>query len=221
MRLNPTSERGFTLVEVLVVLAILALVLVGVAELFAISRQTLGVVSTYSNFLGNARLALTPMARDLRTAGFDPTGTNRFGFRDWTPSIAEMAAGAPPSFTAVATATSILFSLDADRNGNVANSGVGDNAEERVGFLRDGNTLVRTTDGTTPAAGLPPVARNVTGLQFAYFDANGTAIPTNLPMTETQRRAIRRIQVTVTFTEVASDVTRTHTVVTDIMSRNL
>lgn len=202
------ATRGFTLIETLITVAILAVVLGGVYQLFLVGYRTQAVVSTDSSFLDNARRAVDAMAKDLHVAGLDPTGAGVFGFRD------------SGGFAPVATEARILFSLDEDRDGTLDA-----NALERVGFLLNGTTLVRTMDGVNPAAGLPPVARDVASLRFEYFDASDNPIP-NPPgatytLTAAQRRNIRRIRVTVTYSGTAGSLARTYSVTTDIRGRNL
>ncbi len=202
------ATRGFTLIETLITVAILAVVLGGMYQLFLVGYRTQAVVSTDSTLLDNARRAVDAMADDLRMAGLDPTGAGAFGFRQ------------SGGFVPVAAESRILFSLDEDRDGTLDG-----NALERVGFLLNGTTLVRTTDGTNPAAGLPPVARNVASLQFEYFNASDNPIPnppgTTYTLTAAQRLNIRRIRVTVTLSGTGGGVARIYPVTTDIRGRNL
>ena len=203
-----TRPPGFTLIEALIVTAILALVLLSLFQLFGEGYQGQATVSTDSALVDNARRALDQMARDLRSAGLDPVGSGIFGFRT--------SAG----FTPVASESRILFGLDADRDGTLAA-----NPQEQVGFRLNGTNLVRTMDGVTPAAGLPPVATNVSSLRFEYFDASDTPIPSpagaTYTLTDAQRLNIRRIRFTITHSGTAGTQARTYTVTTDIRGRNL
>lgn len=207
-RQAPLSGRGFTLVEGLIVVAILSLVLAGVIQLFLGGYRGQAAISTDSDFLDNARRAVGTMAKDIRVAGLDPTGAGVFGFKG--------SAG----FMPIATESRVLFGLDQDRDGTLDAD-----ALERVGFFLSGTTLVRTMDGVSQAAGLPPVARNVASLRFEYFDASDNPIP-NPPgatytLTAAQQLNIRRIRITVTFSATAGGLARNYQVTTDVRGRNL
>jgi len=198
------------MVEMMVTVGLIGLLMLGMEGMMRAGSQTIGRVTNYSNFLSDARMSLVPMTKDLRQAGVDRTGAGIFGFQDWAGS----ATPAIPAFTAAARANSILVSRDVDEDGLID-----DNDQERIGFLLSGGNLVRTRNGTT-SSGLRPLATDVTGLTFQYFNASGAAL-TPLPLTAANRQAIRQVRITVTFSKTRNQTTTTHTTTTDVRPRNL
>jgi prepilin-type N-terminal cleavage/methylation domain-containing protein len=105
-----SSNRGFTLVEVLVSLAILTLVSLGVAQLFA--------VSTKANWIARGQTSSTALAEQkmeqLRslTWGFDSTGTG-LPVSDTSSNLAYT----PPTSNGGGLNPSPSDSLDANRSG--------------------------------------------------------------------------------------------------------
>ena len=93
----------------------------------------------------NLRAAMYYMAREIRMAGYDPTGSNLFGFTN-------------------AISNSISFTMDEDENG------VFSGATETVSYRYDApeNTLKRNDGG-----GFRDIAENISGLNFVYYDQNG------------------------------------------------
>lgn len=202
-------QRGASLVELVVALPLFFVVLLGVYLLYEASEATTARAATDAALQGSGRHALDEMARFLRMAGADPTGAGTFGFR--------AAAG----FTPLATESRILFTLDADGDGVLANS-----SGERVGFALFGSDLRRTLDGVTPLPGLPPLARDVRGLRFGYFTAAEVPLP-NPPgptytLTVPERMAIRRVTIQLTLSAAApGQAPRLYTLTTDVRPRNL
>jgi prepilin-type N-terminal cleavage/methylation domain-containing protein len=64
------SSRGMTLVELIVVMAILSVVMMAVMSLFIPMHQSTAAQTQVSDVQSNLRLALNTMTRDLLTAGF-------------------------------------------------------------------------------------------------------------------------------------------------------
>jgi len=64
------SSRGMTLVEMIVVMAILSVVMMAVMSLFIPMHQSTAAQTQVSDVQSNLRLALNTMTRDLLTAGF-------------------------------------------------------------------------------------------------------------------------------------------------------
>jgi type IV pilus assembly protein PilW len=71
---------GFTLIETLLALTISGLVLGGLFHLFIIQPQLSEAQDTLRDMVQNVRVALEVMTRELRMAGYNPTGANFNGF---------------------------------------------------------------------------------------------------------------------------------------------
>ena len=68
--LYPVSRQaGLTLVEILVALGVSAVLLTGVAQIYATSKQTYRVTDAVARMQEGARYAMDIMARDIRSAG--------------------------------------------------------------------------------------------------------------------------------------------------------
>ncbi len=142
MRLS--RDGGFSLPELLVSLAILGLVLGGVFGVLRTGLIAYGWGAARVDAQQSARIALDRMARELRGAGYDPTGAG----------LAPIAAASPASIT---------FQKDA------GSAGVPQPATITF-VLRPGDTVLRRDAG---AGGAQPIIDNVRRLSFTYFDPAG------------------------------------------------
>lgn len=134
------DQAGFSLAELLVVVAILGLVMGGTGTLLAASQQGYALGAARVEAQQAARVGLERMARELREAGYDPTGA---GF-------AAIEAAEP---------TRVVFRRDLNGNGVI------DPTRERVSFLLRGTVLRRDAGG-----GAQPLVEGVRRLTFTYYD---------------------------------------------------
>jgi type IV pilus assembly protein PilW len=79
------NQAGFTLVEVLVVVALVSLVFGTIYDVFATLNRSYTSENVKANLQQTGRIALEFMAQDIRLAGLDPLGTA-------TAGIVEIAA---------------------------------------------------------------------------------------------------------------------------------
>lgn len=172
-----TANAGFTLVELLVGLAVAALVLAAATLGFQVGSQTLQGASRQAEAQQNARWTVERMITEIRGAGYDPTAT-------------------PPTYNfdpiVNQTATSLTLQSDFNGTGVLDPPGVCDPTAvtERVGYRMVGSVLFRSTDppaNTCESA----IAGGVSSLSFGYLDADGNVA--------TAPSTIRTVAVSVTM----------------------
>ena len=134
-------QRGFTLVELLVAMAISSIVLVSMVAFFTAQKRSYTRDTATADLQQVVRAGIDFMSDNIRMAGLDPLQTGNFGIE---------AAGA----------TGITFTADLDMNGqiDVSNS-------ERIAYALNGNQVQQTVGGVTE-----PLVDNVTNIAFTYRD---------------------------------------------------
>src|SRR5213593_4084679 len=142
---------GYSLAELLVALGLLGLVMAATAMLLQSGLAAWGWGAGRGEAQQSARVALERMARELKEAGYEPTGA---GFK----------------VLLVAEPTRVVFQRDLNGNGVI------DPTRERVTYLlRAGESTLRRDAG----GGAQPIADGVRRFALAYFDARGA--PTREP----------------------------------------
>ena len=162
-------NKGFTLVEILIAIAIAGVVMAGIYSAYSSQQRSYIVQEQVAGMQQNLRAAMDLMEREIRMAGYDPTGGA--GAKIITADIAELQfridvngdgdftkPGSPPGND---TNEQIRYALklDADRDGIADGSPCG---------------LGRATWGS----GLMPVAENIDALNFVYLDKDGNPTTT-------------------------------------------
>lgn len=153
-----TDERGFTLVEMIVAMAVLGLMGFATVNLFkaqhqATQRQNAGVEATQ-----NARAGLDMLVRELRNAGYDPRETSG-------ATITTLKA------------EDIAWTADLNEDGDVDDFGATGDESVRYYFDSAAGTLVREADGVAT-----PVVDGVNDFSLRYLDyqGNDTTDPTQV-----------------------------------------
>lgn len=149
-RLTRINNRGFTLAELLIGLFVSAIVMTTILSAYYSQNKSYAVQEQVAAMVQNLRAAMDIMIREIRMAGYDPTGTANAGI-------------------VTANTTSINITEDLDGDGSVAgdenityaladSDGDGDNDLERNNNL---------------------IAENIDALDFLYLDEtnNPTAVP--------------------------------------------
>lgn len=169
------NEQGFTLIEVVIGLAI-SLILMGVAvTIFNVQRKSYSMQEQVTEMQQNVRAAMDTMVREIRMSGYDPTGAG---------------------FAGIGTNTTTLLQILADLDGNGTTTGTHEDITYRYYNTNDATyprKIKRKTEGTT----FQPFAENIEGCNFLYYDGNG--------IITTTASNIRQIQITITGRTSKSD----------------
>ncbi len=144
------NEQGFTMVELVVGLAISLILLGIVVKIFLVQQRAYNVQAQLSEMQQNIRAATDMIVRETKMAGYDPT-----------------EAG----FNGITYATDTLRILT-DINGDDDT----DDPNEDITYSYDaGNFQIDRDIG----GGGQPLAENIQAFTFSYLDANGTTTTTS------------------------------------------
>jgi type IV pilus assembly protein PilW len=147
--LKEPKTGGFTLVELMVTLAIGMVVMAAVTTTFISQTRFYSAQEQINEMEQNARGALDVITRELKMAGYKPTGL--------------ALTGIGYSFT--------QLQIQADLNGNGAITPVGTEPNEIITYVFDStNKQITRQDGTAAAQVL---ADNITAFTFNYLKADG------------------------------------------------
>lgn len=143
------SDKGFTLIEVIIALCLSLMVMGAVYSTYITHNESSVVQGQVAEMQQNLRAAVYMMEKEIRMAGFNPTGKN--------PN--------PFGITTAAT-NSITFAVDFNGDGAL-------DADETITYSIPAGTtdLTRTVGVAAPVSAL--LAENIQALGFAYaFDDN-------------------------------------------------
>ena len=165
------GRRGLTLVELMVAIAAFGVAMTVVYTFMTNSRRHYTRMSQRVEYQQAARAVLNLMAREVRSAGCDPA---QAGF----------------AHLPLADATALQLRMDLNGNGAIE---VTEPAEDVTYTFVGGNNELTRDSG----AGAQTVLRNVTALDFRYFDAGGNAL-TTLPLSAADRQLVRFVEIDIT-----------------------
>ncbi len=207
---NPIqNQSGFTLIELMVSLAIFGVVLTGVVVMFTSTGKQHTGQEMMMELSQDIRAVKNIMVDELRSAGCNPDKAERMGFLDDGDDRYDTDSN------------SIHFTRDVD-------NGDGDQYYEPDGDAGDPNENIRyyrtsdacvpgvpagaillATDTVTPGClrrntgtgsaggGGMPLAKNITSLQFRYFDSTNAEIGPDTLNTPAKLDNIRTVAVTI------------------------
>ena len=167
-------QQGFTLVELIVAMAMAGIVIGAIYSTYK-SQQDSYVTQTHVvEMQQNLRAALYVIGRDIRMAGFNPTGiTDLAGFEQSLPD---------GDGTETTDSTHLAFTIDNDRN-KVINA---NDDTEQIAYRLDSNRLQKYIYDTVDGWDWRTVAENIDAIDFVYLDDNGNPVDpttvTNLPL---------------------------------------
>lgn len=176
--------RGFTLVEMVLALAISTIVLAAVYSVFTIANKNFTTQNAAAQVQQNLRSAIRLMARDIRHAGLDPSGSDNFGITH-------------------ASANTISFTMDSEIGG-VFNGIVDEANWEEITYDFQGDQIIQTLyqTVTTSTADTAALISNIKEFKFKYYDSanNDLGEPGLDP---DQLADIRTVEISVTHWEPA------------------
>jgi type IV pilus assembly protein PilW len=146
--------RGFTLVEILVALAVSGIVLSGIYSTYQSQQRSYILQEEIAQVQQNLRAAMYLLTRELRMAGFNPSGSAGAGIVEggWT-------------------STSLRFTKDDNGDGDVADPG------EDLTYNLYSSGGIQKLGRKNPTQN-QPVAENIQELWFVYLDENNNVTAT-------------------------------------------
>lgn len=156
MRLK-NENKGFTLVEILVGLVVSGLVLTGIYSTYQSQQQSYILQEEMAKMQQNLRAAMYLMTRELRMAGFDPTGGANAGIvsGEWSDE-------------------SLRFTKD----DNDTDGALDDPGEDVTYYLYTSGGVKKLGRKPPDPAAVQPVAENIERLWFVYLDENNAVTTT-------------------------------------------
>ncbi len=190
------------MVELLVSLLLTSIIMAAVYSVYRVQTHSAKVQESRLEAQEYARSVLDMMVREIRNAGYAPTGAACAG-------------------VAAASAQSIQFLYDANANGVCTDS------DEDITYTFDTTGCTGSLGNITRnGSGNPLTNCNVTSFSLSYFKQDGTAL-TSLPLSAADRLTIQRVNITLTVqslkpdTEFGSQLTVTMTSNADLRNRGL
>ena len=168
-------EKGISLVELMIVTALLGLVMAGMYNMFVHQQKSYSVQDHVSAMQQNARVGLEYMVKDIRMAGYVPEGIPFDAFDPPLPTPQKPApsadvAGQP--FTdgddediEEATATSITFQADIDNDAKTETVRYALNGTDLTMEVWEWNAAASSWSGST---GPQVIAQDIENLAFTY-----------------------------------------------------
>jgi len=184
LRSAGAGRDGFTLIELIIAMALGLIVLGAMYSVFTIQNKHFSSQEQIVEMQQNARMAIEIISREIRMAGYNPKQTEgSFNFLLSTEDDDR-----------VTNQNCIAFTYDYDSDGTEDS-----NDNEQVAFLVDGGVLKRFSTG---AIEWQPLVENIEALNFAYTLSNGDNVDNP---TEDQLQDIVKVKISVTAKAAKED----------------
>ncbi|WP_456387872.1 PilW family protein [Desulfolithobacter sp.] len=174
------ADEGFTLVELMITLLISGIISVAIYSTYTSQQRVYFAQYSVAEMQQNIRAALSILARDIRMAGYDPTGNAGSGFVD-----SSLFTYGTRTVTVTTSANEIAFTADLDGDGvidvtveDIDGNGSKEMTEmEQVAYRLNGTDLERFSS-TTGIVAWQDIAENIEGLEFTYLDSDNNVTTT-------------------------------------------
>ena len=196
-------EQGFTLIELLVAMVIALVLIVSISAAFISQQKNYAVQEQVAEMIQTARASMDMMSREIRMAGYDPTGTLQRD--DPTEAGGIPFVGIPYDTTQL----EIVADVADDAGDDEGDGDTGDPNEDIVYKFYDAtdstypNQIKRRTGNGT----FQPFVENIEAFTFTYLDADGN--------TTTTTADIRQIGIVITAKTAEPDPDYSHPTYSD------
>jgi type IV pilus assembly protein PilW len=152
---KPPNNGGFTLIELMIALALGMIVMASVATTFTTQTRAYSAQEQINQMEQNARGALDIMSREIKMAGYKPNGGSVTGVVSYT-------------------STSLTIQADLNADGAISTSA---SDYEQIAYAYDSTNkkITRQVGGATAAT----LAENISAFAFTYYQASGTTTATS------------------------------------------
>lgn len=168
----PLQDGGFTLVEMMIALAIGAIIMTAVMTSFVSQQRSYIAQDDAVEMQQNARVAMEMMSHDIRSAGFDPNGLGAGITTAGVNNLVFTRDDGNGTGTLETIRYALMDAFNTEWNLTTCTSNV---IGRNDGIADD---LGRDAGECAGAAGLLPVAENISQLQFRYLNAAGNVTAT-------------------------------------------
>jgi len=177
--------RGFTLIELLIAMALALVVITSLSTAFISQRKIYAAQEQVSEMIQNARAAMDMISRELKMAGYDPTGSGSF------------------SLPYNSDTSTIDIYADIDGDGSVTTT---TGSKDHITYSKaTGEEIIRRNTNT--GGGNQRLAENIQSISFSYWDGADPATEVTSSADEAQ---IRSIKITVTARTADEDPNYSH-----------
>ena len=199
-------EQGFTLIELFVAMVIALIVITATSSAFISQQQNYAVQEQVTEMIQTARASMDMITREIRMAGYDPTGTLQKD--DPTEADGIPFVGIPYDSSQLEIVADIAGATDAA--GDEVGDGETDDANEDIIYK-----FYDATDSTYPNqikrrtgnGTFQPFVENIEAFTFTYLDADGNAT--------TNTADIRQIGIVITAKTGEPDPNYSHPTYSD------
>lgn len=178
-------EKGFTLVELLIVMAVGSIVMAAVMTSFLSQHKSYIVQDDVVEMQQNLRVVMEMISSDIRSAGYDPTGTAGAGIVTATPGRLGFTRDLTGNGDTVDSEEAVTYGFSLANDGGI--DGIADSGSAPLGR----NT--GSSDGTG-GSGFQQLGENFQAIEFLYVMDDGSQV---LSPTAAQLGLIRSISVSI------------------------